>query len=274
MKEITILNQIDSNQFTFFDNASDTILREFEGFEYANVRNSIEDVGGNKSAVHVNSLFGVRNFAFTGDLVGASIMTLRRSLLNCLGIGSLKLVKFTTYDDLELQCEAELTKINNPYTQQIHTFNLKFVAPDFRFYTQELFTFTAAPTTVQGGVNIPADIPFNFTMGGGVSNIVQNNGNEETDPFITIHGPGTSFRVINQDTGEEFTVTQTLTSSEYLTIDVKKQEVIFAGNKIMNSFSGDFFKIIPGSNTIGFIVVGNGANTLLTINWRDAYNSL
>lgn len=271
MKDITIINQDDLNEFTFYDNDNNTILNSFEGFEYPKVRESIEEVSGRKSAYHINSLFGRRELSFSGDIIGSTAFTLRRSLLNCLRLGSLKLLKFTTYDDLALQCEAELSGLSNPYNNSVHTFNLSFIAPDYRFYSQTLNEFTTVPSIIRGGVDIPADIPMSFETINSVLNCVENNGNEETNPIFTIHGPGTSFRVINQETGYEFTITQTLTSSESLIINVKEKSIIFNGASILNSISGDWWKLVPGENCIGFTANGSGANTLLTIQWRDAY---
>jgi len=271
MKEITILNQVDSNQFTFYDNDNNIILSSFEGFEYPKVRESIEEVSGGKSAYHINTLNGRREFSFIGDIIGSTAFTLRRSLLNCLKLGSLKLIKFTTYDDLELQCEAELISLNNPYNHSVHTFNLTFVAPDWRFFTQEEFEFTTVPTTIKGGTSIPANIPMEFPSSEIVEDCVVNNGHEKADPIFTIHGPGTLFRIINQDTEEEFTINQTLTDSEEIVINTKNRTIIFNGNSIMNSLDGDLWYLKPGDNCIGFIVIGSDANTLLTVNWRDAY---
>jgi len=270
MKQITILNQEDLNEFTFYDNSNNIILRSFEGFEYPRVRESIEEVSGQKSAYHINSLFGSREISFTGDLIGDTVFTLRRSLLNCLGMGSLKLLKFTTYDDLELQCEGELVSLNNPYNHSIHTFNLTFIAPDYRLFSQDEYTFTTIPTTIHGGASIPTNIPMSFFK----IAYVLNNGNEIADPIFTIHGPGTSFRVRNQTTSEEFTITETLLSSESLIVNIKNKTVIFNGNSILNSFDGDFWQLMTGNKRIDFFVEGSGANTLLTINWRDAYNGL
>lgn len=273
MKQITIINA-DGNEFTFYDNLNNTILRSFEGFEYPSVRESIEEVAGDKSAVHVNSIFGKREFSFIGDLIGNDVFTLRQSVLDALGIGSLKTIKFTTYDDLELQCEAILVDYKNPYNHSIHTFELSFISPDWRFFTQTEYEFTSGPTVVHGGAAIPANIPLSLTTVELDENCITNNGSEITDPIFTIHGPGTLFRVINQDTGEEFTITQTLTDAEELVVNVKEKTVTFDGNLIMNSFDGDWWHLVPGENCIGFIVSGSGANTLLTVNWRDAYIGL
>lgn len=265
---------MDGNQFTFYDNYGNIILSSFDGFEYPVVRDSVEDVSGKKSAYHQNSLFGKREISFTGDLIGSTVFTLRRSMLDYLGMGSLKLLKFTTYDDLLLQCEGELDAIVNPYNHSVHTFKLSFVCPDWRFFSQTLNEFTTIPTTIHGGASIPTDIPMDM---GGISmltNSVLNAGNEVADPIFTIHGPGSDFRIINQMTGDEFLITQILTSSELIIINFKDGSIAYNGDSILNSITGDIWQLAPGDNDIGFFVNGSGANTLLTINWRNAYNGI
>jgi hypothetical protein len=161
--------------FTFYDNANGTILRSFEGFEYPSVRDVIEDISGKGGATYVTSKFGRRLVSWSGDLVSSSVFTLRRTMLEALRQqGRMKLIKFTTYDDLALQFEAEITKVLNPYTHSIHSFLIEAVAADWRFFSQ---------AEVEDEVE------------DGAVGVISNLGNEETDPVFRIDGPGTSFFV-------------------------------------------------------------------------------
>lgn len=260
MKIIEVIDQNTNYSFSFYDNYDGVILREFEGFEYSPVRSSIEPVAGPQSGIYVTSKFGPRIMSWVGDLVGESIFTNRRLLLQAMRQeGRIKLIKFTTYDDLELQCEAEITKIVFPYTHQIHTFLVEATAPDWRFYSQSQTDVSSANSTQN----------------------VTNNGNEKTDPVIRIHGPFTSVTVTNLSTSQTFTITldeyTEIAESEYIEINVKERTVKNdSGESLFAYFSGDFMDLQPGVNTIQFSPVGGDeyGNTSLEFIYRDAYNGI
>lgn len=281
MKNLTIIEQQDWNLFTFYDNALGTILREFDGFEYADVRESIDDVAGPYGSVYVNSKFGRRRVAIQGDLVSSDVYAKRRLLSKALRqTGVMKLVKFTTYDDLHLQFECEVVKVVNPYTHKIHTFLIEMIAPDWRFYSQILSSHDVGQTTIGGGASIPATIPWaiasSISSETDVSNIITNNGNETTDPIFTITGPGTSFLVRNETTEKEFTLSTTLEEGDEIVIDVKRRTIVLNGiTNLYSSLSGELWSLIPGQNELRFLVSsGLTVATNLNVSYRDAYSGI
>lgn len=279
MKMLTIIEQLNGDQFTFYDNRLGTILRSFEGFEYANVKASIDDVAGDYGGVYVNSKHGTRQFSIQGDLISDNVFELRRTLLKALRqTGTIKLLKFTTYDDLQLQCEAEITKLSNPYTHQIHTFLIQFLAPDWRFYSQELKTLNMTQTILGGGTSIPFTIPLDISewTDSTVSHLLTNEGNEATDPVFTITGPGTGFTIENITTNKTLNLDTTLIGGDEVVIDVKNRTVIKNGtDNLYPDITGDFWSIIPGDNDLRFYITsGSDENTNLNIAYRDAYNGI
>lgn len=281
MKNLTIIEQKDWNFFTFYNNAIGTILREFDGFEYASVQESIDDVAGPYGSVYITSKFGRRQVSIQGDLVGGDIFSKRRLLSRALRqTGVIKLIKFTTYDDLNLQFEAEVVKVLNPYTHKIHTFLIEMVAPDWRFYNQTLSSFNVGQTIVGGGASIPANIPWDIASSVAsqtdVSNIITNEGNESTDPIITITGPGTNFLVRNNTTDEEFTLDYVLMAGGEVVIDVRRRTVVLNGiTNIYPSLDGVLWSLIPGQNELRFLVsTGLTVETNLNISFRDAYSGI
>lgn len=259
MKQLTVTDQDTGSTFTFYDNAGGTILREFEGFEYPVVRESIEDVSGPRSAVYVTSKFGRRRFSWSGDIVSDTVFTVRRQIAGVLRqLGSMKLIQFTTYDDLALQCEAEIVKLLNPYNHKIHTFLIEAIAPDWRFFSQALHTNTSVA----------------------VEQTVENAGNEATHPTYRINGPFTSVTLTNLSTGDEFTIegdgyTEVAADGEYVEVDTLNRTVKLNGvTSIFSQFVGDFFMLVPGENVLQYVPVGGDAGTTLVTTWRDAYNGI
>lgn len=254
MKSIKITNQTTNDTFTFYDNDQDTILRRFDGFEYAEVKMALDDVSGDPGSTYVTSSFGRRNMSFQGDLVGSTIFSDRRDLLKALRqTGEMKLFEVTTYDDLQLQFEAEIRRFTNPYTHMIHTFLFELTAPDYRFYSQ-----------TESSDDLSANTTANVTAGGTDSSI----------PVFTITGPGNNIEVQNNDSGLFFNIGD-LSAGEVVVVDSRTKTVTLDGNPAFSIFTGDFFYLDPGANSLSFnISSGSTGATNLNVKFRDAYNGL
>lgn len=282
MKSITITEQEHGNFFTFYDNNLGSILRKFEGFEYASVVASIDEVAGNYGAVYVNSKFGTRKLTFQGELTGNDVFTKRRTLLRALRqTGTIKLIKFTTYDDLKLQFEGEVTKYVNSYNHSIHSFLIEVTAPDWRFYSQDIESHDFSQTILSGGGSIPISVPWSIPLNSGgyvdIQNIITNNGDEVSDPVFTIYGPGSGFTISSVTTGDSFTVDYTLGNSDYITIDVKNRTALLNDTtNVYPDVTGTLWSILPGENEIRFFVTSGFDNELthLNISFRHAYNGI
>ena len=278
MRMLTIIEQSTGDLFTFYDNNLGTIIRKMEGFEYADVIPSIDDVAGPYGATYITSKHGVRRCSIEGDLISEDVYEVRRRLLNALRqTGTIKLIKFTTYDSLDLQFEAEVVKVLNPYTHKVHSYLIEFKAPDWRFYSQTLKTYDLTQTVLRAGASIPASIPWAIPASTDpmteLNNIIINEGNETTDPVFTITGPGTEFTITNQTTNQSLVLDRTLVSEDEVVIDVKNRTVVLNGNtNVYPDVSGDFWSLIPGENELRFFVSsGLTVDTNLNVSYRDAY---
>ncbi|OQB05580.1 MAG: Phage tail protein [bacterium ADurb.Bin212] len=252
MKQIKIIDQDTSESFTFYDNANGTILRSFDGFEYPEVLASIEDVAGKGGAHYINSKFGRRRMSFQGDLVGDKFTQRRELLTVARQRGTMKLFEVTTYDDLLLRFEAEIIRLTMPYTHQIHSFLFELQSPDWRLFSQ-------------------AEEEETVTVGG--LDTITNNGTELTDVIFTITGPGTSINIENLSSGESFSIDDLIADDEVI-IDTLNKTVTKNGDNSYSIFTGDFFGLQPGDNTIVFNVSGSTGATSLILTYRHAYNGI
>lgn len=252
MKQIKITDQDTSESFTFYDNANGTILRSFDGFEYPEVLASIEDVAGKGGAHYINSKFGRRRMSFQGDLVGDKFTQRRELLTVARQRGTMKLFEVTTYDDLLLRFEAEIIRLTMPYTHQIHSFLFELQSPDWRLFSQ----------TEENEI---------VTVGG--SDTITNDGTELTDVIFTITGPGTSINIENLSSGESFSIDDLIADDEVI-IDTLNKTVTKNGDNSYSIFTGDFFGLQPGDNTIVFNVSGSTGATSLILTYRHAYNGI
>lgn len=277
MKSITFVNQDTLEEFVFQTNRSlGTMIGKVEGFEYPTVMPVIEDVPNAGGAVYITSKFGRRRIALT-LYIGEDCLDQRVELVKVLRqSGRQKLIKFTTLDDKLLQFEAEVVDLVNPYSAQPKPLLIQLIAGDYRFYSQTEHEFTTVQTVIMGGLDIPADIPYDIGGEGSDVSSIDNVGSDVSDPVFRVDGPGTGFTVGNQTTGEEFVLDYTLTTGHYIEVDVANRTVKYDGiTNIYSAFSGDFWDLEPGDNTIRFLVdSGSDSETLLTINWRDAYSGI
>lgn len=257
MKTLKITDSQTTENFTFYDTqrSNGAILRTVDGFEYPSVRASIEDVAGRKSSVYVNSKFGNRVLTITAYLFGTDAVSCflrRRQLMEVIRQeGYMKLIEFTTLDNIALRFEAEITKLVAPYSKVNKPIMLDLIAPDWRFYSQTESTDTMLP----GGVTV-----------------ISNGGTEKTDPVLEITGPANSIQVSNLTTGESFTLSENLTAGQVLTINMKEQTVVLGSSTNKFSiFSGDFFVLEPGNNSIEFLATSTTGATKIDVIYRDAY---
>lgn len=283
MKQLQIIEQDSGDNFTLYDSSNDTFLRLFAGFEYADVITSIDDVAGNYGSVYITSKHGRRRLSVTGEMLSTTVFTKRRELLKALRqTGIIKLLKFITYDDIEMQCEAEVVKLTFPYTHQIHSFLIEFVAPDWRFYSQSVTSQIMPISLVSGGADIPfpyIPVDISGSLSGAIdeeSNII-NLGNEVTDPVLKIYGPGTHFIMTNLTTNQTMVLDSTLVEGDVVEIDVKNRSVALNGtDNLYPDLTGDFWSLIPGENQIRFFVTSGSVagDTLFEVVYRHAYSGI
>lgn len=276
MKQITITDVENNKSYTLNDTrAEGSFIERVEGFEYASVLEAIEDVPNDGGAVYINSKFSSRRVGITA-LITCDRLEERRELLAALNqTGHLKLIEFTTLDNLALQFYAMVKNLVFPYTTMETPLLLELIAPDFRFYGQTLKEFTTSQTEITGGAAIPAEIPMSIGSDVDLVNAINNDGNAITQPLFRIDGPGTLFTVGNTTTGEEFIIDYTLTADQYILIDTVNQTVLLDGiTNIYSAFEGDFWSVLPGENNIQFLAEGLTPDTLLTIYYRDTYNGV
>jgi len=278
MLKIKVKDQLNNKEYEFFDNSESCVLNGFQGFDYPSVKSVVSDIPGRIGSALVASNYGRRIISWNGELVGNNVFAERREMLSAMRqVGEMKLIEFTTYDNLDLQCEAEITKVDSPYNHSIQAFLIEAVAPDFRFYSQTLHNDSMSESQIEGGTPIPTPVPIDFdgsTSAGGL-NIV-NAGNEDTPISFIIKGPGEGFTVRNDTTQKQFRINYAIGLGDEIVIDTKNKTVILNGTyNIYSALEGYFWELAVGTNSIFFIADSDAdENTLLELEWRDAYNGI
>lgn len=257
-------------------NGSDTFLCEnigsLEGFEFPEDRLVIEDIPARDGALYIGSRPGRRLLSWEGLLNSGGMYAARRELIRACRPGNLKTIKFTTLDNIPLQAEVEFRKPVMPYTMFRGKYLLQAIAPDFRFYSQTESSQSTGVTEAQGGLPVPAAIPGPIGGGSSANVSLTNDGNENTYPTFTIRGPGSNFVVRNVTTGQQFTISTTITATESIVVNTNLRTAFLGSQNVFGDFSGDWMYLQPGVNNLLFNAgAGKNDNTRLTIAFRSAY---
>jgi len=144
--------------------------------------------------------------------------------------------------------------LDHKYNKKGGSFLIDMVAPDPRFYSQTLNDTTFDNSDTKD---------------------VTNAGNEITSLKFKLSGAGTNWTITNNTTGKSLVLARSITGTDYVEIDGANNTVLLNGvTSVFNDFSGDFFVLDPGINSITTSVTGGDVTTAIHIYHRDAYISL
>jgi hypothetical protein len=151
-----------------------------------------------------------------------------------------------------------------------------FIATDPRIYAEPAKSATASLGSSSGGLGFPHGFPHGFGSATSGAAVCLNAGNIETYPVITItaNSAGASgIRLLQETTGEEWSITLTLGAGETLTVDMGNRTALLNGTAsrapFVNRPPSVWFGLEPGSNSIRLQATGTG--TVASVAWNDAY---
>ena len=128
-----------------------------------------------------------------------------------------------------------------------------------------------------GGFDIPFSISFDISATTGGSAIVQNNGDIDSYPTITLHGALVNPTISNQTTGKSLHLTGLSTSgSDVVTIDMRARTIKLDNQNYFayKTSASDFWTLEPGSNTILFTDTTFNSGTHATVSFASNYSGV
>lgn len=259
-----------------------------QGLEMPDIRLPSFDRPNIDGAFVPNQLYGGRAITLEGKVSGSGDLATyrtRRAQLEGVakiyrpdGVLSPITFKFKTMNDLELQAEVYVKKLKFP--DRLITagdYNLDLYAPNIRLLSQVLHQ-EQLNIFEGGGMPIPMPIPMDMSAGGTVLLPISNSGNYSSFPYYVIRGTIDDPTVSNITTGKSFSLNYTLTSSsERIEVDVENRTVLYfssptaTGANIRQYFSGDWFELEPGNNSIKLVVADITDSGYMSVQWRDAF---
>lgn len=254
-----------------------------EGLEYPEIRLSKYSRVGEYGAIVPNILYNGRQITLSGYVLAstsAAYEAARRGLEGALAISkdsnnkvSAATLKFTTMDDLALQCDVHVKnfqmRINNIIGGE---FFLDLYAPDYQLYSQTLSSVTLS-RTVGGGATLPWILPIILSASSGGTATATNNGTAESFPTVTITGPMTNPIIINSTLNRYIQLNLAINTGEQVVIDMKNKTILKDGQSVIqNKVAGSqFWWLNPGANLLQVQSSSGSDVGSVQVNYRAAY---
>lgn len=112
----------------------------------------------------------------------------------------------------------------------------------------------------------------NFTTNNPAA-IVSNTGNASAWPTFTITAPAGGMTAVvlkNITNNKTFSWAGSLTVGQLLVVNMKSQSITEVGIDKLTGFSGEFWSLLPGSNTLDLSSTSIGAT--VAVSWRDSWD--
>lgn len=263
------------------------ITGQVEGLGVPKIRVA-EIYQANVDGVYVSQhLYGERLISFSGVIYGntaeehvnrrsqfASIARVYRENDNAVPL----LFSFTTIDNKELQVSCFVKNLEMTSEYVFHTkYKIDLLCSDFRIVSQEEKN-VVVPIFSGGGFGVPVNIPLSLAVGGSATTTIVNAGNTMAIPRFRIYGQIDDPVLYNVTTGKNFTIDYTVASgTSYIDVDVSKRTVLYYSSQTANpinirdKFSGDWWEIESGTNTIKLVTANSGHSGFVVLYWRDSY---
>jgi hypothetical protein len=264
------------------------LFQESTGLEFPDInRFNPYAKPGESGSVVPNSFYDGRTITLMGRVSGKTpaqyaqnkrtIFGLLAIIQNSLDIATPILFTFTTMDGLALQCYCFASQ-SPKYTEKsllYGTYQIQLYSQDFNLYSQAVQTIQIN-LSGNGGLVFPAIAPFSFPSNGSGNAVLSNNGNSNTWPTVTFHGPLTSPFVKNYTIGDQFIINYTLLSTDELVIDMLNKTMLLNGNNAMQYYDylNNWLSLQPinfGTNTINFGSNLSSDTGNVNLSWQDAY---
>lgn len=287
MKAIYLNNtQIHSNT----DGIGIIVHPDIKGLEMPAIRLPSFDRPNVDGAIVPNQLYGGRLISFTGRVYASTVSAyraLRRTLETAVAIqrtaGVLYPItlKMTTMDDLALQVDVYTKAFDFPDKEMLFgNFRLDLFAPSLILLGQTLKTKNIY-TFYGGGMAIPTEIPMDMDAGGVSVDILNNAGNVNAYPIITLTGPLDTPTITNETTGESMAIAYNLTTNQKrIVIDTLNRTVVYyatptgSGTNKRSVLTGDFITLAPGDNSVKLTLSAYDPDGVAQFAWRDSYGGI
>lgn len=260
------------------------IIKGVSGLGMADIRTSSFLFSGRPGGMITDQLLGFRNISITAE-IGANDMTLaqheldRQALLDALPIGETIPIYITTFAGTEYRIDVNVTDAKVEYKQRGYRSDvlIQLTAGDPLFYSTDGGDEQSANVNrlVQGGYVTPYILPVEWEVGGAPT-IVNNSGNANYYPVVTLHDEALNPVITNLATGESFGLDLTMLDGDEVVIDMYNRTVTLNGSDILGNKTDDsiWWALFPGDNPIMLDTDTADDPVTATITWRNGVTGI
>lgn len=277
-----MVNTITTNGLTL-GNGTDYIIHRMTGFGLPLIRTSSDPRSGADGRITWNQLYDGRRLILEGHINlddYGDIRDARNALYSAFTIKNGETpMTINTTDGETYVIDYKTTNIDQGTAvagQITHLdFRIEVTSDDHRFFANSI-TSTNIDPPVGGGTGFPATFPVVFSSGSGGSATITNNGSAMAEIDVYFYGEITNPRLTNSTTGESFQLVQSISSGSYVRIYNENNNFYVLQGGVTNrysNFTGDFWRLVPGSNSITFNCSSFDGGYVL-IKFRDSYLSI
>lgn len=263
---------------------------DIQGLEAPEIRLPTFNRPNIDGAVVPSQLYGGRLITIVGRVVGDGVSqyrTRRRQIEQAFSISrdgegnAVPLVfKFQTMDDLLLQAEVYTRKFSLPDKHLTHgMFKADLFSPTLYLLGQVEKNTIIYPFDA-GGMAIPFAVPLDISANASTSTPLNNAGNVDAYPTITINGPIEDPTIVNETQGQTMNLVHTLTSGQYIVIDTVNRTVLYYSSlgatpvNVREEVTGDFITLAPGDNIVKLTLGSFSTTGNIQFSWRDSYSGI
>lgn len=265
-------------------NGGHFIIKGVTGLGIADIRTSSFLFSGRSGGLVTDQFLGFRQIAINGE-IGSNTMTLaqhaidRKAMIDALPIGTTIPVYITTFSGATYRIDANVTDVKLEYKQRglRSDFLIQLTAGDPLFYNTDGGSVHSAVVNrvTQGGYDTPYILPVSWASGSAPT-IVNNTGDSLVYPVITLTGSAINPSIVNQLTGESFSLTLNMSISDVVVIDMGNRTVTLNGASIMgNRDAGSlWWGLQPGNNPLVLDSDSSGDTVIATVEWRNGVKGI
>lgn len=255
-------------------------IKSVTGLGSADIRTSSFLFSGRHGGMITDQLYGFRDIAING-MIGNNTTTAlehrqnRTALLNALPIGSSIPVYITVFSGETYRIDCNVIDVKLEYRQRGHMsdFLIQLSAGDPYFYSTDggdEQTATMSRILDSGGYVTPYILPVVWESGGAPT-IVNNSGDANYYPVITLNDEALNPSITNGATGETFALELSMLDGDEIVIDMYNRTVTLNGADILGNKTDDsvWWALVPGDNPISLDTDVADDPVTATLTWRN-----
>ncbi len=263
-----------------------TLFAPIDGLDFPSMRVSSYNRPGEDGGIVSNVFYGMRSVSITGMVMGSNCEQYEdnRQLLveacstNKDEFGYPTLTRFVAINTAgeSFYFDGQVTNVSVLRGGLIKAseFQISVIVPDHTIYSSTSSSSGSIVRQSGTGFEWPFDWPILWGTTSGGTATLNNTGNVEVYPVITITGSATSPYILNSTTDKFIQLNYTFDVSDVLVIDMGAKTVLLNGTTNLISAktsASDWWSLVPGNNVINYTTSTSSDTGTVEVTWHNGF---